>query len=194
MQHEDDGYGYSYGYSYGSGDGSGYGNGDGSGSGSGYGYGDGDIKAIGANRVYVVDGVQTLIDRIKGNLAKGRILQPDLTTRPCWIARSGDYWAHGETAEDAMSDARAKEAENLPVEDRIEQFLAEFDRETSHPAKALFDAHGTLTGSCRMGREQFCRDRSINLETATYTVAEFCAMTRDQYGSDVIRAIEEKLL
>ena len=185
----------SYGVGSGSGSGSGYGSGNGYGNGNGYGSGNSSgVKTIGASRVYDVDGVPTLIDRIRGDIAKGRIVQDDLTTRPCWVARSGDYWAHGETAEQAMADARAKEAGNLPVEERIERFLAEFDRETSHPARSLFDAHGALTGSCRMGREQFCRNRGIDLDTATYTVREFCAMTRDQYGSDVIRALEEKLL
>ena len=93
----------------------------------------------------------------------------------------------------AVADARAKALESMPEEERVERFLTEFKRGTPYPAQSLFDAHGWLTGSCRMGREQFCRDRSIDLATATYTVREFCAMTRDQYGSGIIRAVETRL-
>ena len=57
----------------GSGDGSGSGSGSGSGDGYGDGYGDG-IKEINGQRVYMIDGVPTLIDRVRGDYAKGSIL------------------------------------------------------------------------------------------------------------------------
>jgi hypothetical protein len=54
--------------------------GDGYGSGSGYGYGSGDgIKAFCGENVYQIDGIQTIIRKLKGNIAKGVILNSDLT-------------------------------------------------------------------------------------------------------------------
>ena len=101
-----DGYGYGYGsgdaYGYGSGDGSGDSFGDGSGSGSGYGsgygygygYGDGKkIASISGQKIYDIDGVPTAIYRVKGNIAKGAILQSDLTFTPCFVVKQDVYFA-----------------------------------------------------------------------------------------------------
>ena len=75
-----DGSGYGYGSSYGYGDGSGYSNGDGDGYGDGYGYG---VKSINNDRVYLIDNVQTIIKSVRNNIAKGFILNKDLTLSSC---------------------------------------------------------------------------------------------------------------
>ena len=68
--------GYGSGSGYGSGDG--YGDGDGYGSGYGYGSGSGDgIRSYKGQEVYMIDGVQTLINHVSGALAKGFILEND---------------------------------------------------------------------------------------------------------------------
>ena len=54
--------------------GSGYGDGYGSGYGSGSG-----IKKYDGEDVHMIDGVQTIITAVYGNIAKGAILQGDLT-------------------------------------------------------------------------------------------------------------------
>ncbi|MBQ1295079.1 MAG: hypothetical protein IIY21_13640, partial [Clostridiales bacterium] len=91
---------------YPSGYGYGYGDGDGSGSGDGYGDGYGyNIEYFNSQRVYKIDDINTLIDSVHGNYAKGRILCDDLTTKDCYVAKCGNYFAHGETLKQAMSDA-----------------------------------------------------------------------------------------
>ena len=68
------------GYGDGSGDGSGYGDGYGYGYGSGYG-----IKRINGEDVYIIGGVQTIIKSLRGNVAKGFILNSDCSLEPCYV-------------------------------------------------------------------------------------------------------------
>ena len=85
-----DGSGYGSGSGSGYGDGSGYGSGYGDGSGSGYGdgYGDGSgLKAINNHRVYKIDDIPTIILSIHKNIARGKIVNRDLTFANCYIAK-----------------------------------------------------------------------------------------------------------
>ena len=208
---DDDGYGYGdgdgsgygsgFGDGYGSGDGSGYGSGfgDGSGYGSGYGYGDGsgygygeNIEAFRGQPVHIIDGIQTLIDKVHGNYAVGRILNSDFTTEHCYIAKYSNYFAHGDTLEDAIRDAHSKYEENMSIEERIKLFNEQFpDRDKKVPAKELFIWHHTLTGSCPAGRKHFCKEHGLDYENGEYTVNEFIQLTKDAYNGSIIRQLEE---
>ena len=188
------GYGYGDGSGYGSGDGNGSGSGYGNGSGSGYGDGSGDgtyIKSINGNTVYRVDNVPTLIDHVHGNIARGRILLSDLTLSPCYVVKSGNLFAHGETLREAMQALNEKLFEDMPVEERIKAFIKAFPSDGKYPVKAFFDWHNRLTGSCEMGRKAFARDHGIDIENGEMTVDEFIRLTRNAYGGEVIRELEE---
>ena len=189
------GYGYGNGYGYGSGSGYGYGNGYGSGSGSGYGYGDGsgsgDISTYEGNIVDYIDGVPTIITRIHNNIAKGYVIKRDMTLEACYVAKAGYSFAHGETLKDAIADAEAKEMERMPVEERIDKFIEKFGSLNSeHTGKEFYDWHHILTGSCRMGRDEFCKDNDIDLDKK-YTVRYFLSITKNAYGGSVINKILE---
>ena len=180
---------------YGSGDGSGSGSGDGSGSGygsgsgSGSGSGDGLISYAG-NIVHLVDGIQTIINQIRGTVAKGAIVQSDLTLRPCWIARNGNHFAHGDTLGDAVRDVMEKAMQSMPVKDRIALFKKEFkDPLVKYPAAKFSEWHKILTGSCQLGRDQFMRDRGISID-ASFTVSEFLEKVKGAYGWDVVKRLE----
>ena len=169
------------------------GSGDGSGDSSGYGSGYG-ISTLNGEHVYQIDDVPTLIDSMSGNFAKGRILQNDLTTRPCYIAKVGKYFAHGDTLREAMADAQAKYNNNRPLAERIADFNREFpDRDVKVDAARLFDWHHVLTGSCLAGRKAFCEDRWLDYEHGKYTVNEFIALTREAYGGEAIEELERTL-
>ena len=174
------------------GSGSGYGSGDGSGYGSGYGSGDG-IKRFCGESVYRVDGVNTLIHSVRRNVAHGAILNRDLTLTPCYIVKQDNTFAHGETLREAMEALRDKLFEDMPENERIDAFLQETDREKAYPTQYFYDWHHRLTGSCDMGRKQFARDHGVDLERGTMTLAEFLELTKDAYGSDVIRKIMRRL-
>ena len=168
------------------------GDGDGSGYGSGDGSGDGEIKRYNGQDVYSIDWVLTLIDAVHGNYARGRIIQGDLTTRDCFIAKKGNYFAHGDTLKEAFDDVNDKFNEDLPIEERIALFNAEFpDRETPVSARRLFEWHHILTGSCLAGRMAFCSDKGINLD-GMYSVNDFIKIVEGAYGWDIVKQLKNK--
>ena len=184
----------SSGSGYGSGDDSGSGSGDDSGSGYGYGYGDdsGDgVKEVNGDTVYIVDYVPTIIKSVRDNIAQGFILQRDLTLKPCYIVKEQNMFAHGDTLHDAFTALQEKLYDDSTEEERIEAFRKKFpEYDTLYPNRDLFAYHHVLTGSCRMGRESFCKDKGIDLDGST-TVREFVELTKDSYGGDVICKLPE---
>lgn len=71
-------------------------------------------------------------------------------------------------------------------EERIEAFVKKFpDYDTPYSNRDPFTYHHVLTGSCRFGRDSFCKDKGINLDGST-TVREFVSLTKDSYGSETI--------
>ena len=179
------------GYSYGFGSGYGSGNGHGSGSGNASGYGDADIKSINGERVWLIDRVPTLIDRVRGNYAKGRIIRSDLTFEPCYIARVDNSFAHGTTLRKAMEDATEKAIENMPIERRIEKFVSEFPSlETKAKCEDFYNWHHILTGSCEMGRKEFVAEHSLDMQKE-YTVRYFLDITEKAYGKEIIKQLKE---
>lgn len=196
--------GYGWGFGDGSGRGSGGGNGDGSdccyrwgygdgnGDGYGWGYGDGNgVKDINGNHVYIVDGIQTIIKSVRSNIAQGFVLQSDLTLKPCYIVKERNKFAHGNTLHDAFSALQEKLYDDSTEEERIEAFRKKFpEYDTPYPNRDLFAYHHVLTGSCRMGRESYCKDKGIDLDGTT-TIREFIELTKGSYGGDVICKLPE---
>ena len=183
-------------YGDGSGSGSGYGYGDssglGDGDGSGLGYGDG-IKSINGKTIYMIDSTPTIIESVVSNYAKGFMLLDNLTLKPCFIAKVGNYFAHGDTLKQAFEDATAKYSENTPLEDRINLFLEHFEANKTYLAIEFYKWHNTLTGSCEFGRRNFCQERGINIDKDYLTITDFIRLTENSYGSDVIKLLKEKI-
>lgn len=175
------GSGYGCGYGYGEGDGYGYG----CGSGSGYG-----VKVFKGYPVYYIDGMPTLIFAVRANIAEGATLIDDFTLHSCYIAKEGNYFAHGSTAREALNAANAKALQGEPISTRIERFVTSFpDFDAEIPAQTLFEWHHILTGSCEFGRRQFAENHNINLGADSFTVKEFVELTKDEYGGDNIKLI-----
>ena len=171
----------------------GYGSGDGSGDGSGYGSGDGIMKTFNKERIYKIDSVDTIIKRIKGNVAKGYILNRDFTLTPCYVVKGNNHFAHGETIKKAMEALEEKLFEDLDVEERIQMFIEKFKLGKKYSAKDFYSWHNKLTGSCEMGRNAFVKDHNIDLENDKLTVKEFINLTKDSFGGSVIRQLAEEL-
>ena len=169
---------------------SGYGSGDGSGDGSGYGDGSG-VKEVNGDGVYMVDGVPTIIKSVRDNIAQGFILENDLALEPCFIVKEQNKFAHGETLHDAFTALQEKLFDDSTEEERIEAFKKKFpEYDTQYPNRELFAYHHVLTGSCRMGRESFCKDKGIDIDSST-TVREFVELTKNSYGGETIRKLPE---
>ena len=198
-----DGYGYGYGGYLGSGDGHSNGSGDGSGVSEGYGSIDGSgegggadiytIKTFKGHIVDYIDCVPTIITNIHNNVAIGFIIGFDMTLIPCYVAKAGNSFAHGKTLKDAVKDAEAKEVREMPIEERIEKFIEVFGSlDSEHTGKEFYDWHHILTGSCRMGRDAFCKENGIDL-TKKYSVKYFLNITKNSYGGDIIKKIINEL-
>lgn len=123
-----DGKGDGSGYGLGTGAGYGLGAGDGSadGTGDGSGYGDGiKIKKIGKDLVFYIDKIPTIIDKIRGNVGKGRIVnEDDFSTINCYIAKRGSYFAHENTLKKAVESVGNKIYADLAVKEIKAEDLA----------------------------------------------------------------------
>ena len=188
------GSGYGDGYCDDSGSGSGYGSGDGDGSGYGYGYGSGDgyglIAAFAGEKVFDVDCVPTLIDRVRGNIAKGRILLGDMTTQECYVVKNGGMFAHGDTLRKAMDALNEKLFDDMPEDERIQAFVDAHNGAEKYSNQDFFDWHHKLTGSCESGRRAFALNHGVDLD-GEMTVTEFIALTENDYGGSTIKKLKE---
>lgn len=178
--------GYAFGDCYGSGYGSGYGDYDGSGFGDCYGS---NLKSINGKKIYMIDGIAITISRIHGNIAKGTIINRDLTETPCYIVKEGKYFAHGKTLAEAREGLQDKLFDKMSVEKRIAAFWTCHKRGIKYPTKDFFEWHHKLTGSCLMGRQQFAKDHGIDLD-GEMTVEEFIDLTKNSFGGDIIKKLE----
>lgn len=145
-------------------------------------------------RVYKVDNTPTIFYNIRGSIARGAIVRDDLSLVDCWVCKEGNYFAHGTTLKEAFQSVTAKAILNLTAEERCNKFLERFSEHSKkYPAIELFQWHHILTGSCEFGLREFCRSRNIDLDTDTFTISEFCNLTREQYGGDTIKMLENML-
>ena len=187
------GYGYGSGSGSGSGYGSGYGYGDGSGSGYGYGdgYGDGSgVKMFNGDKVYMIDEMPTIIKSIRKNVAKGFILNKDFTLEETFVVKENNQFAHGKTLHEAFQSLQEKLYDDSTEEERLEAFKEHFkDFTVKYSAKELFTWHHVLTGSCKQGRESFCKQHGIDLDENMFTIYEFVKLTKDSYGGDIIKKL-----
>ena len=184
-----DGSGYGSGYGSGSGDGYGYGYGSGSGDGSGYGSGYG-LRTINNKNIYLIDGISTIIESIHNNIARGFIFNGDFTFEKCYIAKGHNYFAHGETIKEAIENLQEKIFDDLEPEEKINEFKKIFEKDKKYKGTEFYKWHHTLTGSCKMGRDNFVKNHDIDLNKE-YSVKEFIEKTKNDFGGDIIKRLEE---
>ena len=173
----------------GSGSGSGYGSGYGSGSGSGDGSG---LKSLNGKLVDMIDDVPTILTSIIGDAAKGFIVRADLSLAPTFVCKRENTFAHGETLHKAREALLEKLFDDMPTEERIAAFCAEFKPGVKRPAMDFFSWHHRLTGSCEQGRREFARQHDVDINRDELTPEEFFELTRDSYGGNIIRQAEKE--
>ena len=162
--------------------------GSGSGNGNGYGYG---ISKLEDHKVYKVDEVNTIITAIHGNVAQGYMIEYNTKLVPCFIAKGNNSFAHGKTLHDAYTALQEKLYDNSTEKERIATFVKKFPEfDTPYDNTDLFTYHHVLTGSCRMGRENFVTNHGIDMDGKT-TVREFIALTEESYGGRVIKKLKQ---
>ena len=136
--------------------------------------------------------MQTIIYSVHGNIARGATINSDLTLADCYIAKCEDYFAHGETAKQAMADAQSKAYQNKPIEERIDYVIEKYpDVDVPIEHSALFSLHNFLTDSCLFGRKEFAKAHSLDPEHGAMTMREFIHLTKDAFGGDNIRQLAD---
>ena len=185
------GSGSGFGYGSGYGEGSGFGDGFGYGEGSGFGSGDGDgLKKYNQDYIFKIDGINTIIKHIKGNIAKGFILNNDLTLQKTYIAKGQNLFAHGSTIREANESLQNKIFEKLNIEEKIKEFKKIFKKDEKYKGTDYFKWHNLLTGSCLQGRYNFVSENNLDLEKE-YSVAEFLKIVKDSYGWSILKDLEK---
>lgn len=143
--------------------------------------------------VYYIDGIPCTVNSVHEDWMSVNIIRTDdFTSYKAFVAKVHGVVAHGETLKEAFQDAHDKYMAELEPEERCAMFVKEFsDMNKKYPAQSFFNWHGTVTGSCRIGRRNFADRHGINLDTATLTIKEFINLTINEYGGDTIKLLSK---
>ena len=132
----------------------------------------------------------TILNGIRNNVAKGFILNEDFTLEETFVVKENNQFAHGKTLHEAFQSLQEKLYDDSIEEERLEAFKEHFkDFSVKYFAKELFAWHHVLTGSCKQGRESFCKQHGIDLDEDMFTIYEFVKLTKDSYGGDIIKKL-----
>ena len=134
----------------------------------------------------MIDDILTAITNIRGNVAKGFIVNVDLTLEPCYVVKQDNLFSHGKSVKSAMAGLRDKLFEEMSEEERIDMFWKEHNLKSDYPAQDLYEWHNRLTGSCELGRQSFCKNHNIDLNKDKFTVKQFVELCKNDYGGEVI--------
>ena len=91
----------------------------------------------------------------------------------CYLAKVGDYWAHGKTVKEAIQDAKYKATLNADISDVVAEI-----KQTGIVTIAQYRA---ITGACREGCRRFLQ--SIGKPDATeLPLADVMEQVKNHYG------------
>lgn len=150
------------------------------------------LKSYNGHKIYQIDDIPTIIYNVVRDFASAAIINGDKTLTKCFVVKVGKYFAHGNTLKEAYQDAMVKNLRLSSVEERIDMFIKEHPSlDSEHSFDDFFSWHNILTGSCLLGRQQFCKEHEID-SNKKYTVRYFLELTKDAYGRDVIKSLIDK--
>lgn len=150
------------------------------------------ITRFNGEPVYYIDGMPTVLKSVHGDLAHGYTVGDDLTTSECYVARGQGYFAHGKSAEEAVSSLERKIVAGMDTGARVEEFVKRFSKDGRYPVRDFYEWHGLLTGSCTFGRDSFAREHGISMDGEMGT-REFLALTKDAFGREVIQKVIQEM-
>ena len=78
----------------------------------------------------------------------------------------------------------------MNIDQKIEEFIQNFNNEDSYKGSLFFDWHHILTGSCLAGRNSFVSSGGYNLDSL-YTVKEFIRICENSYGGEIIKKLKQ---
>lgn len=144
--------------------------------------------------VHYIDDIPCTVNSVHEDWMSVNVIRTnDYTSYKAFVAKVHGVVSHGETIKEAFQEAHDKYMAELEPEERCAMFIKEFpDMDKKYPSQLFFDWHGTVTGSCKLGRRNFAEMKRINLDTATLTVKEFIDLTINEYGGDIIKLLRGK--
>lgn len=143
---------------------------------------------------YLIDGIPTIIDVIKKNIAKCRVLSTHNDSFVnCYVVRYEDCYAHGSDLKQTFLDAQHKAFSKLNVIERIKQFVSKYpDPNIKILNSELFKLHNWLTGSCEFGRRMFVD--KLGLTDGESSILDFIRLSKGNFGSEIIEQLEHTYL
>lgn len=125
------------------------------------------------SRKKIGDATAWIAQYFKGNLKEDR---------RCFVAQSGEIYAHGDTLESALRDLRFKIAQvNFDLDDLIATIR---QRKT-----VTFNDYRLITGACESGLREGLRSRGIDPDTEELPLKDALELCRNGYGGDVFRRV-----
>lgn len=102
--------------------------------------------------------------------------------RSCLIAQRGEYFAHGSSFREAVSDVNFKFLQsNLDVADVVADVVA--------TKSVTVIQYRLLTGACQEGCRRFLDDNGIPPEMESLPLPRVLELTRNSFGGDKIRRL-----
>ena len=155
------------------------------------------IDSICGQKIYYIDSIPTIITSVKKNIAKGYILNNDLTLTPCFIAKNDSLFnralfAHGDNLKSALSALQDGIIIRLNVDERVKAFVnAHPNGNTTYTVEHFSTWHFRLTGSYNLGCNYFADSNGLNT-TDNMTVLEFIKLAKkDEYCSKIIKQLTQ---
>lgn len=96
----------------------------------------------------------------------------------------------GKTLKEALQSLQEKIFEDMDTDEAIEEFKKKFEKDKKYKGTEFYTWHHILTGSCKMGRDSFVKNRNLDLEKK-YTVKEFIEVCENDYGGSVIKQLKK---
>lgn len=141
------------------------------------------IKEINGDSIHLIDSKQVFISKLLSeNLAQGYILNQDLSTTFCYIAKGYNTLALGSTIQEAQNYVKERRFDHLSEDERFNLFVDKFpELDTPYKAVDVFAYHHIITGSCAKGRIDFLKQHNITQNT-TGTIREFFKLLETNYS------------
>ena len=90
-----------------------------------------------------------------------------------FVAKRGDFNAHGNTVKEAVSDLLFKEQQAMDVSEHVKR--------VKEQGYVTPNDYRLLTGACRQGTEQFLHANGFTWEDRL-PIGEVCKLVKDQFG------------
>ena len=95
----------------------------------------------------------------------------------CHIANIGEYWAHGDSLEQALRDARLKQ---MQADFDVEDLIAEVQK----TGKVTFNQYRLVTGACESGLRHGLEEMGLSGDLDEMSLEEALERSKGKFGGE----------